>query len=993
MFQRLSTGILIVLGVMLLRPLQAQITLNMEQPDLAFQRALNVYEKGLYNKAIRGFNKYIDKTDNSEYRHEARYYIASSKLKLNQSGAIMYAEWFLKEHPFSPRRDFVYKDMADYYFHRKRYRSAAKYYAKVDLSILSRDETDAFLFNKGYSLFEAEKYEEAKEALYPLTLRPHAHYNKAVYYYGYVCYMNQDYAEALEAFLSIEEKGPQTMKLYICQIYYLMAQYEQAISYAEKINLGKWDNKKHEIMGKSYFRLRNFEQASAYFSKAFLNYDKLTEDELYEIGYSYYKTEDCNKAFVAFSKIANNGTAIAQVASYHLGSCFVRKNKKQNAYNAFFEAQRTDFDKEIKENAMFNLGKISFELEDYNTAIATFNRFIETFPESQYRTEAQKNLAKLFLVTTDYRSAIPILESLPASDRESAEILHQILVLYGEELMLKKQIAEARAIFTKASEKRTQLKYYALAHFWLGEIEFMSQNKATAAKHYQIFLGTQQARQTPYFNYAHYAMGYCYFDKKKYAEAIQYFSQFRQLNAQNPGEIHWLNDANLRIADCNYSLGNYQLALDNYAYISAKRAASSDYALFQQGMIFGILNQSNQKINTMKRIATEYPMSVFVEHSIFEIASEWVQLDNYMEAERNFRYLLDDFPNSMYHRQALMALGVMYYSQEKDDEALVEFKLIVSQFTGSAEAKSAMGYIERIYVSRGESAAYLSWLETVPNADISVSFRDSVSYQAAFNLYVNNQCNAAIDGFRKYLQEYPQGFFNVSATFYMANCIQQRSGFEQAIPHYRKVVQAPANEFRQESTKRLAEFYFGQERFDSSLYFFEKLENFSSDRQNLMNAYMGQIRSAFELSNLDIVSLKSQRLLRMDNVPLSIQGEVNNKLGVLHYELQDLNKALTYFTLTVDKNRDENAAEAYYFLAQIAFDKLDTDRAKTMVYDYNKQFAAFEYWQARCFLLLSQIFQKEGDAFQAKATLNFVLENYSDPDIRSRAIELSSQIN
>src|SRR5690606_11119971 len=110
-------------------------------------------------------------------------------------------------------------------------------------------------------------------------------------------------------------------------------------------------------------------------------------------------------------------------------------DKKRNAYNAFFEAQRTDFDKEIKENAMFNMAKIAFEIEDYKTAIETFNRFIEFFPLSKNKEEAQKLLAKLFLVTTDYKAAIPILENIKSLDTESKLILHQILILRGEELM------------------------------------------------------------------------------------------------------------------------------------------------------------------------------------------------------------------------------------------------------------------------------------------------------------------------------------------------------------------------------------------------------------------------------------------------------------------------------------------------------------------------------------------------------------------------------
>jgi len=984
-----KSPILLVMLMLLTYLLPAQINLNMEKPDADFLRALASYEKGLYNKSIRGFERYLKKDNKNEYSHEADFYIASSKLRLFQAGAISYAEAYLNNHPYSQRVPFLNKEIGDYYFGQKRYRQASRYYSKVDISILDRDETDEFLFKKGYSLFEAEKYDEAKDALYPLTLRPTGNYVKATYYYGYVCYKTKDYKEALKAFLKIEDKGPQTMKLYICQMYYLQGSYQQAIDYANSVNLGKLDDEKYTLMGKSYFRLHNYEKAVEMFDKGLLSYDNLSEDELYEIGYSYYKTGSCNKAFIAFTKIANNGTALAQIASYHMGECFVNKDKKQNAYNAFFEAQRTDFDKEIKENAMYNMAKLAFELEDYKTSISTFNRFLEIFPDSRNAAEAQKKLAQLFLVTTDYKSAIPILESLPNLDAESKRILHQILILRGEELMLNKDNSkEPFNLFTKASNMNAVPMYASIAQFWLGEIAFQQQNKTLATRHYLQFLSSSYASQTPYHVYANYALGYCYFDTKKYTEALVYFNRFNALNKERPEDISLLNDARLRIADCNYSLGNYAAALDNYAYISAKKAASSDYALFQQGMIYGIQNKSNQKINQMKLIIQSYPNSVLVEHALFEIASEWVMLENYKEAERNFRYLLVDFPQSNYVRRSLLALGVMYYSQEKDNEALVEFKDIVSKFPGSLESKNAIGYIERIYVSRGESDAYLAWLEKVPNAGISISFRDSVSYQGAFNLYMNNNCNGAIEGFRKYLQEFPQGFFNSSARFYLATCLDKTNKKEQAIPHYRHIAAGGANEFREESAKRLSAHYFAKQALDSALVFYGLLETFSSDKQNLMTAYLGQVRCAFELNDADIVKNKATRLLRMDNIPTRVFGEVNNKLAVIHYEIKDYETANTHFYATLSKNKDEFGAEAYYFTCQILFDRLFTDQAKARAFEYNKLFSSSDYWQARVFLLLAEIYRREGDNFNARATVNFVVETYQDADIQERAANL-----
>jgi len=991
MLKRIAVFLVLVFGA---SSLWSQETLIFEKTDLEFQRALLSFEKGLYNKSIRGFERYIDLAGkDGGYTEEALYYIVCSKLRLNHANALDKALYYLESHPVSQRSIFVKKEIGDYYYYRNEFKKASRYYAQVSINILDRDETDEFLFRKGYTLFAAGKYEDAKQALYPLTLRPTKNYVKAVYYYGYVCYKNGEYAEALSAFLKIEDKGPQSMQLYICQMYYLKGDYNKAITYADQVNLGKLETEKNIVKGKSYYRLHDYENAAKSFNRGYSSYDNLSEDDLYEVGYAYFKSGQCNQAFIAFSKIATKGTSLAQIASYHLGECFVKADKKQNAYNAFFEAQRTDFDKEIKENAMFNLGKLAFELEEHKTAIETFNRFIELFPSSKNKPEAQKLLARLFLVSTDYKSAIPILENIPNLDAESRGILHQILVLRGEELILSKDYAEAKKLFVKAGAMRETPVYQALANFWLGEIEFLAKNKTEALKHYQLFQNHPAAKETPYHNYAFYAAAYVHFDQKKYPDALTSFQRFRALNKQTPGEISYYNDAILRIADCFYSSRNYNEALDNYAFISAKKAAGSDYALFQQGMIYGLQNKSQLKISTMRKITTDFSNSTFVEHAIYEIATEWLQLENYKEAERNFRYLIEDFPNTKYGKNSYLALGIMFYNQEKDDLAIKEFEILVKNYPGTQEAKSGIGYIEKIYISRGESAKYLAWLETIPNTGISVSFRDSVSYQAAFNLYLNNNCAGAIDNFKKYLSEFPKGFFSVSARFYLATCLDKTGKSEEALKYYEMIVNGNPTEFREESAKRLAVYYFQRKQYAEALPFYDKLELFSSDRQTLQNALLGQVRCAFELSDLALTENKGNRLLRMDNLPVSVQGEVRNKIAILYYESKELDIALNFFKQTLGISKDENAAEAYYFQCQILYDKLNLAESKKLIFEYSKQFARYEYWQARVFILLAEVYNKESDVFQAKATVNFVLENYDDPDILERARKLKEIIN
>jgi TolA-binding protein len=979
--------LLCIAAIILCFPVQGQINLNFENPDAEFLKARNAYEKELYNKAIRGFERYIKSSlEEPDYVEEATYYIVVSKLRLRHSSAVEFANQFINEHPQSQLVMFVHKELGDFYFASGRFKQAGTHYRKVSLSILSSEEVDDFRFKKGYALFKAGKYEDSKEAFYPLTLKPSEHYIKATYYYGYVCYMMQDYANALRAFLKIEDTGPQTMQLYICQMYYLKGDYQQAIDYANKVNLGKLDNEKNIVKAKSYYRLHDYANAAKYFSESLVDYNDLKEEELYEIGYSYYKIQDCSKAFVAFTRIANKGTALAQIASYHMGECFLKKDKKQNAYNAFFEAQRTDFDKEIKKNALLNYAKLAFELSNHEVAIKSFNKLIDLYPQTEQAQESKKYIAAIFLATNDYKSAIPILEGLGDLDGETRTIYQRILLYRGEELYLNQDFGQSKGMFEKASKMKDVRAITAQAEFWLGEIAYRSKQYAAARKHFQNFLSYDVASSVDYlYPYASYSLGYTFFMEKNYSEAITHYQRFKTLTRQKSGSIEIQDDATLRIADCHFILGNYNAAQDGYLYVSAKKAAGSDYALYQQGMILGIQNRSQQKINVLKRISTEYPNSIYIPDAVFEIATEWMQRQNFQEAERNFRYLIEDYPSSLFVKKCYLSLGLLYYNMEKDEQALVEFKTVVKNYPGTREAKEAIGFIERIYVSMGKSDEYLKWLETVPNTQISISFRDSVSYQSAFNLYLKSEFPGAINNFNNYLKEFPKGYFIIPAQFYLATSLNKTGAMASARYYYRSLVNAGGNEFREESSKVLAQNYYNNERLDSALYYYARLESFSTDKQNLQMAYLGQIRCAYELNDKETVEKKAVRFLMMDNLTLNVRGEVQNKVGLMNYKQGILGMAKEYFGKTLESNKDRWGAEAYYYSAQILFETDSIAKAKAMALDFNNHFSGHEKWQAHCFILLAEVYKHEGDYFQAKATLNFVLDTYSDPGVQAKA--------
>ena len=161
-----------------------------------------------------------------------------------------------------------------------------------------------------------------------------------------------------------------------------------------------------------------------------------------------WNSHNGGSALFPHTSIGSCGDQTAAVVHACLAAC-QKTGKKQNAFNAFYEAQRTEFDKTIQEEAMFAYAKLAQELEFNNKAVAAYQRFNETFPKSNYKNESSKNLATLLYTSNDYKAAIAVLEDMSMTDESTKELYQKILFLRSEELYLQKDIANAEAMFKR----------------------------------------------------------------------------------------------------------------------------------------------------------------------------------------------------------------------------------------------------------------------------------------------------------------------------------------------------------------------------------------------------------------------------------------------------------------------------------------------------------------------------------------------------------------
>jgi TolA-binding protein len=102
-------------------------------------------------------------------------------------------------------------------------------------------------------------------------------------------------------------------------------------------------------------------------------------------------------------------------------------------------------------------------------------------------------------------------------------------------------------------------------------------------------------------------------------------------------------------------------------------------------------------------------------------------------------------------------------------------------------------------------------------------------------------------------------------------------------------------------------------------------------------------------------------------------------------ELNQRAEAETTLISLVNEYNTVQGAEGLFWLAFSFHENGDFSRSNDTIFDFSSSFADHDYWYGRLFLLLAENYEKTGEAFQAKATLQSIVDNSANSEIKSMA--------
>ncbi|MCR5589805.1 MAG: tetratricopeptide repeat protein [Bacteroidales bacterium] len=990
-----------LMAAMLLLPMAvvAQRETGDERTTGLFRHAMDLYQKQKYAAAQQIFDQVaaLGATADGQWLtvSDACYYAGVCSEKLDNDDAYYRLEEFLRLYPQSARQEMARFYLGNFYYARGDYERALEYYKTVDAKEVEYDHRSEYNFKKGYCYFQKGDTKKASELFAQQVGGKSKYSTSSLYYYAHIQYMDGQYDLALKNFRELQgdKKFAKIAPSYIARIYYYLGKDDELLRMAPELLKDKDAFKRSEIeqmVGEVYFNRGEYKLALEHYAAARREQKQeqqtscTPQDNDYQVGYCHYMLGRYDSAAVYLSRKMQCSDSVAQNALYTLGDCYVRMGRKMDARSVFQMASKMDYNKQIKEDALFNYAKLSCELNQdaMGGSIKSFEDYLKKYPKGRHKTEAEEILTELYCSTNNYKEAIRLLEQVPQRNAALEQAYQRALLNRGIELCNSGKEEDGVKMYEKAVKVNAVPRITADANYLVGEWQYRNGQISAAEKSLNKLLLSSYGSTSAYANQARYTYAYVLMRQKRYDEALETLRELdkRIAKAEDKTSVMMRNDIHNRMGDCLYVNSRFAESIVQYDKVIDAKGKDADYATYQKALAYGAQGKNSDKLTYLNYIFERYDNSPLKSKAMLEIANTYMMCDNNEMAMTYYNNFIKQYPQRVYVKTALLNQGLIYYNTERADKALETFDRLLTQYPGTDEARDALGTVKNIYIEQNRVDEYFSYVKRTTKVTVSTVEQDSITFLAVEGRYQEGDFENAAAGLENYLNKFPNGLFTVKAHYLLADSYFRQGQNEKALPHYVAVASTGTNQYSERSLYNAANIAYSLGDYNQAATLYQRLmENAESDN-SLLQGEIGGLRCAVALKSHSGVMEAGQRLVNERKATTELKEEAWLAMARSCFNNGDADGAYAnYGNLTRSANGEYNG-EARCRQAEILIQSGKLKQAEKMIESIVSD-ASSDYWLAYSFILWADVYYANGNTIQAKQTLQSVMDNYDGEDL------------
>lgn len=929
----------------------------------------------------------------------------SSQAKYTSQRAIQAIDRFVRMYPLDARREELNLFRGACYMAEGDFNRARYYLEQVDERSLVGEALNEWKVRTAFSLLKTNRNKGNYRNLFETVAKGKGYWAKVAKLYvasellaeGKTLLAKDIYTE-----LESDERFVTDAKIGFVTATYYEGQYLKAVTEGEQVVTRYPEARNNptllQVMGNAHYRLGNSSKAEQYFTPLFLDHSEvvLPEDRLV-YGAVLMELGKQSQALQILKPATVGKTPTAEAATLYYSRALRDKGAYPEAIASYETITSHGGTPKIREIAMYEMALVmrSTRQSNFGQDVRITEEFLNDFPKSKFRNTMERFLIEFYLSNTDYEYSYRSIQRLTQKTPPLREA--EQYVLNNLALRLLKQGNYTGAMnYVQLAEKQPlpSTLYYGETLLIKSELQEAQGKPDEAITSLNRFMALPVNATTYNLPEAYYRLGYLYFNKRDYNQANanfkQYFSRSGSVSAPR------MADAYARLGDGYFALGNLSEAIIAYD-LSSRNANSTDaYALTRKAEILGIQKKYSQQISTLDDIIRSTQSDSYRRKAHLAKGEAYQMAGDYQHAEQALQNTVKQYAAFEEGRQASLKLALLYYNSNRSDAAIAQYRNLILSAPDSREARQAFENLKAISLEEGRSDILQEVVASskgrfqLSNAEVR-----EMAKEFAFNA-LTNQSSDAENKLLQFIDTYKQGNDVNEARLKLAEYYQNQGEKEQAYSLY-QALESQANSL---ATQQAVILYFNMAGIEASGNQFKlaynhyvKSYNLSLNADTKAEAAIRALRIA-QQGELYTIALPfaNEAVDKVDGVANS---EVRLRRGYLLLQQKRINDALTDFERVAKNSDTEAGAEATVIYAQVLLnEKKQPVKAKQILNKFIEKGTAQEYWLARGFILLAEVYYSQGDMVTAKQYIQSLLKNYPqrNDDITERSKQLLDSI-
>ncbi|HEY0732773.1 MAG TPA: tetratricopeptide repeat protein, partial [Chitinophagaceae bacterium] len=297
-----------------------------------------------------------------------------------------------------------------------------------------------------------------------------------------------------------------------------------------------------------------------------------------------------------------------------------------------------------------------------------------------------------------------------------------------------------------------------------------------------------------------------------------------------------------------------------------------------------------------------------------------------------------------------------------------------------------------IYVEDGRPGDYADFMRKA-GRPISVDTEDSLTYFAAETQYQGGNVNAALTAFNNYLNRFPDGAYSLDASFYSAEIYNSKKDWANALKGYEAVAAEAPNTYAERAVLAAARInFFEIKDYARAESYYGQLKQLTGSQENKLEAMRGLLRTQYQQQKWKEAVENAKDLTAAKGSSTDDKALANMAIAKSYQVDGQHDLAIANFKSVVTLNKAALAAEARYEIANswLAVNKL-AEAEKAAFETINKS-GSYDFWVTKAYILLGDVYFRQKDYFNAKATFQSIVDNSINSDLKGEAQRKLNQV-